>query len=156
MKALQMDASLRMEVIGDGAIAQLRQAAEEAGVADKVIFLGPIVDNAEVKKIASHWQIALAPYQLGNYIRYADPGKLKLYLQLGIPVITTDANPIHAEIAELKCGEIVDPAPADILRAVHAIQADYAAYEQGIRAIGARYEFERLYDDAFSVLVKPS
>jgi len=94
-------------VIGKGDYANvLQELAGQKGLSGTVEFKGFIEDNNEVEKILCRCAVGLAPYVPfeDNYIYYADPGKPKLYLGCGLPIIITRFPAIADEIDKRGAG----------------------------------------------------
>ena len=78
-----------------------------------------------IPEYGSRFDVALMPWLDNEWIRYANPIKLKEYLALGLPVVTTDFAEIdryrhvvhvaanHAEFVELIRQTLLDSGPAD-------------------------------------------
>lgn len=73
-----------------------------------VEFKGFVKNHKDVEKILCKSAVAVAPYEdtSDNYTRYTDPGKPKLYLGCGLPVIITDVPQI-ARVIKLKKAGII-------------------------------------------------
>jgi len=70
--------------------------------------------------------IGLAPYVPGadTYTQYTDPGKPKLYLACGLPVIITDVPASADLIDKAKAGIKVDYTPESIAQAIKRLLSD--------------------------------
>ena len=82
-----------------------------------------------IPALGRHFDVALMPWLDNDWIRYANPIKLKEYLALGLPVVTTDYPEVHhgnghvsvardrAEFPELVRRHLAQPDDADARRA---------------------------------------
>ncbi|GEN79710.1 glycosyltransferase [Actinotalea fermentans] len=82
-----------------------------------------------IPALGRHFDVALMPWLDNDWIRYANPIKLKEYLALGLPVVSTDYPEVHhgnghvavardrAEFAELVRRHLADPGDATTRRA---------------------------------------
>ena len=96
MSLRSKQSGIRMLVIGDGPCAELLQAqARDCKLGDAVTFFGFVSDEAAVQSILSSAWVAIAPYRVDatNFVRFADPGKLKAYLAAGLPIVGTEVSP---------------------------------------------------------------
>ena len=151
--ALVIDPSLRLEIIGDGvSLGALRAYVQQAGVADRVRFLGAITDDAAQRVVDARWIAALALYEDDGYVTYADPGKVKLYWQHGVPVVMTRCTHLFPTVASLRAGELVEPTGQSVLTAVRRIAQNPQEYVAGIARVAARYETRTYFDRKLSFL----
>jgi glycosyltransferase involved in cell wall biosynthesis len=100
---------------------ELRDRVRELDLTARVRFLGYVDDHREVERLLSLSSVGAAPYATGNaasYTIYADPGKLKVYLAAGLPIVTTNAAPVAAELARAGAALVVDFDPASIAAAI--------------------------------------
>jgi glycosyltransferase involved in cell wall biosynthesis len=118
-------AGVSLDVIGRGPQEQaLRERTHELGLDGSVRFLGFIEDHRELERLVSAGSVGAAPYATGSassYTVYADPGKLKVYLAAGLPIVTTDVAPVAAELAEAGAAVLVDFEPAAIAGAIEGL-----------------------------------
>lgn len=94
-----------------------------------VTFTGWIKERKKIDEMMSESAIAVATYkpekkQLYNFTYYADPTKLKDYLSAGLPVILTDISYNAREIAEKRCGVLVQYDRSDIAKALLRLLAN--------------------------------
>ena len=117
----------------------------------KVKFYGHVED---ISPIAANWDIGVALYENteDNYSIYCEPTKIKNYLSLGLPVITTKAIYLHKEITKFHAGEVVEENVDSLSLAVQKIVSHYESYLKGVAAIGRKYEYENWYDRKFKFL----
>lgn len=156
MDAMVVDPSLRLDIVGMGIwLEPLKLYAAKVGVTDRVRFLGKISEVSELEKVTRRWQIGVAMYAPTQFTPYADPGKVKLYAQLGMPVLTTDITAIAPDVAELRSGVLAPLSTDGILNGIRQIQGSYETYLAGAKAMNERYEFNRTYGQAFAFLEKP-
>jgi len=150
-RALQADRSRRLEIMGDGqARPELERSAAEAGVADRVKFLGH-VGEAAVPGVVDRWQIGLAPYEAGRDLS-SFPSKTIFYLQHGLPVIMTAVPAFSREVAEAGAGEVIGYDPDELLAAARRISGRYDDYAAGAARLAEEHDFRRKYDQAFGFL----
>ncbi|MBI2268224.1 MAG: glycosyltransferase [Candidatus Blackburnbacteria bacterium] len=100
-----------LEIVGGGEqLEYLKQLAQKLQVNQMIKFHGFVESNKTALNIISNSAIALAPYRTKNNppAKNADPAKIKEYLSLGIPVITTKAPSIAKEIQKARCSMVVN------------------------------------------------
>jgi glycosyltransferase involved in cell wall biosynthesis len=113
---------VKFEIIGDGKEREyLEKLAKDLGISKNVIFHGLITDRGRLEKILSDSALGVATFntnKLDEKIKNADPGKLKDYMLMGMPVITTEAISYRKKFIESKCGIIVQYNVASVVNAV--------------------------------------
>ena len=147
--------SVSLLVLGDGQfLPEVKRLAEAAGVLPLIEFAGYIEDHREIERRLLGCAIGLAPYvpDAESFSRFADPGKIKLYLACGLPVILTDVPPIARLIEQRGAGRIVPYEPAEIARAIVGLLTSSAELDRAraaAAALGAEYSWDRLFARAF-------
>lgn len=138
---------VRLDVIGRGPQeAELRERARILGLDGKVRFLGFVEDHRELERLVGAGSIGAAPYATGpasSYTVYADPGKLKVYLAAGLPIVTTDVAPVAAELADAGAAVLVEFEPAAIAAAIERLLSSPDEWQ---RRREACLEVARTYD----------
>ena len=113
---------VKLEIIGDGEERQnLINLAKKHGVGDKVKFYGWIRERKQLEKIISDGAVGLATFNtkiLDEKVKNADPGKIKDYMQVGMPVITTNAVSTADRIVKAEAGVLIDYDSNQLRRAV--------------------------------------
>lgn len=97
--------------------------------------------------------IGIATYipDVSNVSHYGDPGKIKRYLTLGIPVITTDILEISEEIEESGAGAIIDyNNPSTLVDAVKKILERYSLYSKNAHKLSQKFYYRKIYPHMFS------
>ena len=106
-------------------------------------------------KLLTSCGLALATYpsEGSTYKLYSDPGKVKIYLACGLPILITDVPPIAKTLQERGAGKIVEHNPMSLARAVNAIGMDYNGYklmrEQAI-VLAAEFDWEVIWRRTFA------
>lgn len=110
-KVIEKIPDIKFIIIGQGEYEnRLKQLTKTLKIHNHVEFMGFVKDQNELEKILCKSAIGVAPYadNLDNYTRYTDPGKPKLYLGCGLPVVITDVPQIARVIKSKKAGLIAD------------------------------------------------
>lgn len=97
-------------VIGGGRdLDGLRADVEHAGLREQVVLRGFVESIGEVVALLVKGGVAIAPYCPGDansFTFYSDPGKIKVYLGCGLPVVLTDVPPIARAVEREGAGRI--------------------------------------------------
>lgn len=102
---------VKFEILGGGEEKEsLEKLVKNLGISKSVIFHGWITDRSKLEKILSDSALGVATFNtniLDEKVKNADPGKLRDYMLMGMPVITTEAISYSKKIIEGKCGIVV-------------------------------------------------
>lgn len=94
-------------IIGSGPIEnELKRMAKGLNIE----FTGFMGNLKSVYKRLTYSMVAVAPYEKNTLSENTDPGKVKLYLSAGLPMIISKVPLVALEIAREKCGLSVNPA----------------------------------------------
>ena len=125
---------VKFEILGDGKEKEyLEKLAKDLGVSQNVIFHGLITDRNKLEEIISDSALGIATFNTsiaGEMIKNADPGKIKDYMLMGMPVITTDAISYSKKIIEDKCGIVVQYNVSSVVNAVVKLLTDKELLEE--------------------------
>jgi len=135
---------------------EIRELASSLGLTDKIKFTGFVASQAEMEDLIARTAIALAPYPEDEsvFTQYTDPGKIKTYLQAGLPVIMTDIAPIARIIEEENCGFALRFREADFLeKIVDLLKNDDQLRQFKSNAVNLSKEFD--WSKIFSTGLEP-
>ncbi len=104
----------------------LQNRARELGIESRVRFTGFVATDDEAYGILSACGLSLATYPADDhtYKAYCDPGKVKIYLACGLPVLMTDVPAVARELAEKGAGALVEHTPDSLADTVLRIFRD--------------------------------
>lgn len=145
----------RLRVVGDGPeSASLKRLAVENGVSDAVEFMGFIEDDARAAELVAEGAVGIAPYPRTSdtYKRFADPGKVKIYLAAGLPVVISRVPRVAELIEESGAGIAVEPDTGSLTDALASIlSSPQNAREMRANAseLGKKYDWDAVFDRAF-------
>jgi glycosyltransferase involved in cell wall biosynthesis len=106
-----LNSSFRVEIIGTGPLEKFILANYTNEIESKhLVMHGFIQDYFKVAEILAKSKIAIAPYAdlPLSLTKYADPGKIKMYIHCGLPVLVSDVFLDKEYLIELGC-EVIDP-----------------------------------------------
>lgn len=109
-KILEKVQDARLIIVGSGEYEnKLKKIAESAKVSKFVDFKGFMEKQSDVEKLLCESALGIATYKPdpNNFTYFTDPGKPKLYLGCGLPVVITDVPLIAKVIQREKAGKIV-------------------------------------------------
>jgi len=133
---------------------ELERRADELGVSSHVRFTGFIESGEEIYRTLASAGLALAtyPFSEGAYKSYSDPGKVKIYLACGLPVLITDVPHIAGEIGRAGAGRIVGDDPGSLADAVLDIVRDddgYTAMRERAIELARKYDWDAIWERTF-------
>ena len=131
---------------------------KEAGLDDHFIFYGFVRRDSDVVDIVSRCAVGVAPFipVPENNAMTADPGKIKLYAFLGLPVIVTKI-PSGLLIDREEAGIAIDYDPHEFAKAVIRLLRDdqtLAKCRQNAISFAKHYTSERVFNDAIKTTLQ--
>lgn len=156
---LKANKTYNLKVIGvcDEALYKRQKAMiENYGISKQVYFPNRFFFDDELNEISKECFVGIALYSIDNTstIYYADPGKVKAYTEMGLPVVMTKTSSIAPYIKKFKAGEVIDRDVTSLERAVRNIQGNYKLYTDGVTKFNRYFYFEEYYRKGFKFLEK--
>lgn len=155
--------NFHLEIVGAGPyLGALEQLVADKALERVVNFRGFVKSDRAVERMVSRSGVTLALYRKRDdpFTYYADPGKLKVYLAAGVPVILTDLPAIARDIERAKAGLIVEYDSASVAQAIIKILKNPALarrYRRNARAFAKQFDWPTVFGQAFrSVMVSES
>lgn len=113
---------LIFEVIGIGKDQErLIELARSLNVSQRVLFHGFVPGRQKLEQVLSDAALGVATFNtriLDDKVKNSDPGKIKDYMLMGMPVITTREVFYHQKITDQKCGLVINNNPEELAAAV--------------------------------------
>ena len=153
-----MGSPVVLEVVGGGEILdRLRRTVVAEGLSDVVVFRGFIDDFREVLEILATASIAVAPYDVdpNSFSHFADPGKLKAYLSVGLPILLTDVPPNAHELQDRAGAEIIQPDAQQLAARIDTLLGDadvWTARHRAAREYAQQFDWGDLFRERLSRL----
>lgn len=141
---------IHLTIIGMGKHEKnLKKLVRKHKLTKVITFKGFIEDHREVETLLTKAGIGLAPYksESSSITYYADPGKIKLYLGCGLPVITTNVPAISKTLEKKDAGIVIDYKESEFYKAVEQLLANkenYASYRKAAIKLSLRYDVEKI------------
>jgi glycosyltransferase involved in cell wall biosynthesis len=133
---------------------KLKKLIKRYSIEKRVWFPNEFIPERQLKKELENCLIGLALYRTDKtqFTWYTDPGKIKTYLEFGLPVIMTDTSLITKDIVNFHCGEIMKKRTLDDY--INKVIKNYSVYQKGVQNLILNYEYLKYYDDHFVALRK--
>ncbi|HPO37481.1 MAG TPA: hypothetical protein PL176_05705, partial [Kiritimatiellia bacterium] len=146
----------RLSLIGVGQpayVSELQALLRQMDIGDRVFFPNRFYSEVELLSEARKCHVGIALYDTGsdNFTHYADPGKVKAYAEMHLPVVMTRISDIVPFVEKFKSGEVIDRS-TEIGDALERIRGDYGRYQAGVYRFVEHFHFVRYYGEAFKVL----
>lgn len=146
-------------LIGGGDVAYLRQKVKRNKLEKYFKIYGPIDNQRKIESMLFHYGVAIAPYfpeDKNNFSYYADPGKVKVYLGCGLPIIITDVPPIAKDIVRKKAGLIAGYNADAFANAItHIIKSKriYREFKNNAVKFGKDFSWDAIYKKALDCIL---
>ncbi len=129
----------------------------EMKVSRQVYFPNRFFYDDELNEVSKSCIVGLALYTTDNTntIYYSDPGKVKAYTEMNLPVIMSKTSSIMPYIKRFSAGEVIDRTPQALYRAVQKIATHYESYLAGLERFNRFFYYEDYYSERFRHLEKP-
>ena len=148
---LEKYSNLTLDVIGGGPyIETLKKQAEELSINDKITFHGFVENHNEAEAKLMQCGIAIALYSKmeGDFSEFGDPGKPKVYLACGLPVIIGNVPEIAEVIEENKAGKSISYNKAELKSALDEIIEDHKAYRANAIKLSQDFDWSIIISNA--------
>lgn len=142
---------VKLLIIGDGEYqGTIRDLSIRLGVENIVEFFGYIPNHEEVERILCRCAVGLAPYvqDIKSFTYYADPGKPKVYLGCGLPVVITRFPLIANEIEKEGAGVVIDYDAEQLKGALLKLLKDdnfYQSARQKAVELSEKYDWSNIF-----------
>ncbi|MFH0829342.1 MAG: glycosyltransferase [Candidatus Kerfeldbacteria bacterium] len=143
------------EVVGGGDVVWLREQIKDNKLENRFRVHGRIDADSDIEKILLQCSVALAPYypeDRNNFSYFADPGKIKIYLGCGLPIVITDVPPIAKDIVHKHAGLIARYDADDIAGKIVDIWENYGQYKNNAIAFGKEFDWNIIFGKLFTTL----
>ena len=143
-------------VIGDGPYrTALDRLVSELRLEDAVRFTGYVSDHGTVEALIADSGVALATYDPADagFTYFADPGKIRNYLAMGVPVVATDVPHSARWLARAGAGVVVEYTAEAIAAGIVQLLDDAIA-RVAAAALGAEGEWSSIFGEAFAGLFR--
>lgn len=154
---LRIHKEFTLKVIGicdENTYKEHMQIVKKYNIRERVYFPNRFFFDEELNEISKECFAGIALYEIDNMstIYYADPGKVKAYTEMGLPVIMSKTSSIAPYIQECQAGELVDRNPASLWAAIGKIKNNYAKYLKGVGKLNRAFDHETYYREKFLFL----
>ncbi len=159
-KYLKKHKNYDLNIIGvcdDKLYAKYKKIFVEYDIAEQVYFPNKFIFEDKLQEISKECFVGLAPYTTGkiNGTYYIDPGKIKAYAEMGLPIIMSNTSAIAPYVKKFSCGEIIERNENDLDQAILKIIGNYKQYLEGLKKFNKYFYYEDYYAKKFDFLESP-
>lgn len=124
----------------------IRRHLKDLQLEERVDFPNQVVSEGDLRAAAATCFAALALYDTGkdNLTNYADPGKVKSAIEMGLPVVMTRISETVEFVERFRAGEVIDDLN-ELPAAIARIRADPQTYFKGCRTFAEHFSAEKVY-----------
>lgn len=123
-------------------------------IINQIYFPNRFISDKELEEASKSCQVGIAVYDMDwrNATYYTDPGKVKTYASLGLPIVMTDVSAIVPYIKKFGCGRIIKKNYPDLEEALLDIKKHYKSYLAGLKKFNKHFYYETYYKSRFRFL----
>lgn len=156
---LQKNPMYSLKVIGicDEEFYQKNQdIIKKYNIDERVYFPNKFFFDEELNEISKECFVGIALYTVDKMtsIYHADPGKVKAYTEMNLPVIMSRTSSIYPFIEKFKAGEIIDRDDKLLGEAIEKVKKSYDKYLEGVHKFNKYFYYKTYYDEKFKFLEK--
>lgn len=156
-KIIKKVPNVKLEIIGRGEEdVSWKNLAKKLGVEKNITYDDWIEDRQKFHLRLSSATVGLAPFNLhilDDKVKNADPGKIKDYTSVGLPVITTKAIYTWRDIEKFKCGIVIDYNENEFAKAVIKLLQNRSLllqYRKNAVEYAKQFDWEKLFTENLS------
>ena len=121
---------------------------------NRVNFPNSFISNNDLKKLAEKSDVGIALYNIdaSNPTYYTDPGKVKAYAEMNLPIIMTRVSGIAEYVNKFNAGILVSRSEKDLEESFSEIEKNYKDYLDGLSKFNNYFNYEKYYKNKFKFL----
>lgn len=133
-----------------------QQKIKDYGIQNRVFFPNKFFIDSELDSLSKVCHIGVALYDTSSKSStfYTDPGKVKTYTEMGLPVVMSNTSAVAPYVKKFNAGKIVTLSEKSIEAAFLAIKDNYKYYEKGVEAFNNFFYYESYYKKKYKFLEK--
>lgn len=133
-----------------------QQTIKDYRIQNRVFFPNKFFTDRELDSLSETCHVGVALYDTSNKSStfYTDPGKVKAYMEMGLPVVMSNTSAVASYIKKFNAGKLVTLHEKSIETAFLAIKSNYKYYEKGVEAFNNFFYYESYYKKKYKFLEK--
>lgn len=131
-----------------------QQIIRKDKIENQVFFPNRFFSDKELEEISKQCQVGVAVYDIDptNATYYTDPGKVKTYASLDLPIIMSDVSGIAPYIKKFGAGRVINKNNEELVNALIDIKKNYKKYLEGLAKFNKYFYYETYYRKHFLFL----
>lgn len=148
-----------IKIIGEGdsrLFYKYKKTIKENKIGDRVYFPNRFFEDKELEEISKTCRVGIAVYDTDktSATYYTDPGKVKTYTSLGLPIIMSNVSAIAPFVNKFGCGKIIQKRDKELEEALLDIKNNYEIYIKGVKKFNEYFFYDTYYKKSFNFLEK--
>lgn len=146
---------IRLDIIGGGIDEEkLKYRVKQLKIEKYITFHGWIKEKEKIQSIASDAAIGIATFNTDESsieVKNADPSKVKEYLSMGLPVITTNVLPNYKDLEKNNCAVVIPYSIEALIKAIEMLLTNkklLQIYKENAFQYVARFDYPILFAKA--------
>lgn len=148
--------NIHADILGGGdEEPQLKLISKKLGVSSYITFHGYIPDHNVLMRKLAFCAVGVAPYAPDSDIENGDSGKIKAYLDVGLPVVLTKSPAISHELVKEHAGVVVAYDAKSLASGILAIlsnERSLRTYRDNALRVGKRYRWNNIFSGALNAI----
>ena len=126
------------------------------GIQKQVYFPNKFFSDNELEKLSSTCHVGIALYDIdkSNPTYYTDPGKVKAYAELNLPIIMSNTSAVAEYVKKFKAGEVIERDEKTLQRALLRIKTHYPIYKKGLIEFNRYFYYKDYYKEKFDCFIQ--
>ena len=147
----------KVKIIGVGSeelYEEYKKVIRDYKIESQVYFPNRFFSDSELEEISKTCQIGVAFYDIDetSATYFTDPGKIKAYAQLGLPIIMSDTSAIAPYVKKFRCGEVISKNKLELEKAIVEVKENYEKYKKGLIEFNKHFYYNAYYRKSFKFL----
>lgn len=133
---------------------KIRKKIKIGNAQNRIFFPNKSYYGKDLEKELKKGDVGVALYNTGpkNGSYYADPAKIKTYIQNGLPVVMTDIADVAKTVRKFGAGIVVKRNDTEVVNAILKIKKDYKKFKNGVKSFTKHFEYKKYYSKQFAFL----
>ncbi len=134
-----------------------KKIIKKNNISKQVFFPNKFFSDEELERISKKCHVGIALYDTdtSSATYYTDPGKVKTYASLGLPLIMTDVSAVAPYVKKMRNGIVINKNEKEFAHALFKIKNEYPKYIKGVKKFNEHFNYEKYYKKSFVFLERP-
>lgn len=127
----------------------------EYNIQKQIFFPNKFFSDKTLDNLSKGCHVGIALYNTdkSNPTYYTDPGKVKAYAEMGLPIVMSNTSGVTPYIRKFHCGEIINRNEKDLKRALVKVKKNIKKYNKGLDAFNNYFYYKNYYKEKLHCLI---